>query len=282
MHKWLNSWLLIGFILSLPRIGQAQNKATWLPQGHLFETILLDPLEAQIGGSLVKNSNGELNHHGLYAPFSIGGKKELVRWSNTPLGKGESELGLDVVALTQFELYEDANDTKRRMMNVDYRIGLHYQFRNETSSTRVRLYHLSSHLGDDYVISRGITSFFENKVNYEQIDVTHSVQYRSIRYYGGLGLSLRPFTERKPLMLQGGIFYRGEGYFRKMIAGVDMKLWQQNQFIPNLKAAWGFEWGESSQSLSLLIEGYTGKLPYSPLEQASISWLGIGIYFKPF
>ena len=109
------------------------------------------------------------------------------------MGKGESELGLDVVALTQFELYEDANDTKRRMMNVDYRIGLHYQFRNETSSTRVRLYHLSSHLGDDYVISRGITSFFENKVNYEQIDVTHSVQYRSIRYYGGFGAELTSF-----------------------------------------------------------------------------------------
>ncbi len=278
------SLLALFVVLLLSCMAKAQTTTLWFPEGHLFETIMLDPLEAQNSASLLKNSNGKLTHNGLYAPFSIGAKKAFIRWK-TPNSSWMSELSLDIAAFTQFELYQEASAMRRRMLNVDYRVGLIYAIKKENHTTRIRLYHISSHLGDDYMISRGITSFFDNKVNYEQVDILHAIQQGSIRYYGGIGVGLRPFGERKPLSLQGGIFFKDHKATSKnirMIAGLDMKLFQQTDFVPNLKMAWGYEFGNITNAISIVLEGYTGKLPYSPLEQENITWGGLGMYFKPF
>ncbi|MCY7350345.1 MAG: DUF1207 domain-containing protein [Cytophagaceae bacterium] len=259
----------------------AQNKAEFLPQGHLFEPLLLDPLEAQASASVLKRWEEGREVKGLFAPFTIGFRKPLVRWTRD--ADHASELSLDLGAFTQFEIFEEAGKLRRLIYNTDYKISLFWSLKRNNHAWRFRFYHLSSHLGDDYVIRTGIVSYFPNAVNYEQFDALYSTQLNQVRLYGGGGFVLSAAAKRERAYLQAGTLWKSSGLDTRFVAGADLRLLAQTDYTPNLKAAIGVEVGKTeNRPIDLLIEFYTGKMPYSVYEQRRITWTGLGLYFNPF
>ncbi len=267
-------------------------KAEFLPRGHLFAPITLDPLEAQTYLSVLPVFVIDGNrYNGSYVPFSFGFGKPFYRW---PTKKGRAaEVGLDIVSFTQFEVYRDENNVQRRqIVNNDYKVSIFYNLRSGRNSWRFRGYHLSSHLGDDYLIRNQINYRTPNPVNYELLDVTYSRDVQTLegmRYYVNLGYGLRKPDERRKISAQAGFYYRkpnpatGAAKFVRPVAGIDLKVWQQNDFRPGIHFAAGIELGKStSNSLSFLIESYTGFRPYSQYESQQIQWVGLGVYLNPF
>jgi hypothetical protein len=278
-------FFLFSLNLSTAQDWDKKKVAEFLPKGHLFEPLLLDPLEAQFSGSYVKNSNEEMTNGGYYAPFSIGFRKEIMRFSRS--ATDATELGIDLASFTQFEIYEDKikNTTKRQMLNVDYKVSLFYNVKKENHTTRIRVFHLSSHFGDDYTFSRKIYAPVANPVNYEQFDFIHSIGIQNLRVYFGGGLSLRPPKERKPYVVQAGFLYKKPSESKKtaIFTGLDLKVFQQTKLSTNIKACIGYQLGkEENNPIKLVIEGYYGKLPYSPLDQEPLNWVGVGMYCSPF
>lgn len=267
-------------------------KAEFLPRGHLFAPITLDPLEAQTYLSVLPVFVIDGNRYdGSYVPFSFGFGKPFYRW---PTKKGRAaEVGLDIVSFTQFEVYRDEKNVQRRqIVNNDYKVSIFYNLRSGRNSWRFRGYHLSSHLGDDYLIRNQINYRTPNPVNYELLDVTYSRDVQTLegmRYYVNLGYGLRKPEERRKISAQAGFYYRkpnpatGAAKFVRPVAGIDLKVWQQNDFRPGIHFAAGIELGKStSNSLSFLIESYTGFRPYSQYENQQIQWVGLGVYLNPF
>ena len=260
----------------------AQRTADWFPQNHLFAPLFLDPLEAQASGSLVKRWNEGQAVKGLFAPFAIGFRKPLVRWSRD--ADHASELAFDIGAFTQFEMFTDDRGNYRRFMyNADYKVSLSYALQRGNSAWRFRFYHLSSHLGDDYIIRQRLTSAYPDANNYEQFDVLYSTQRRNWRLYGGGGAVISAAASRKRPYFQAGTVYKTTGEIARFVAGADLRLLAQTEYTPNLKVGVGVELGKAeARPLTLLLEAYVGKLPYSTYEERRTAWLGAGVYLNPF
>ncbi len=259
-------------------------KGEFLPKGHLFDPIILDPLEAQTYGSFLPGywTEGQ-KYKGSFVPFAFGFAKPLYRRTTQP-GHSE-EWVLDLASFTQFEAFRDdaTNKAARRIVNTDYKISIIYNIRRNENNYRIRVYHLSSHLGDDYIFRNKITAPSPNSVNYELLDITYSRVVTNWRLYGGAGVVLRKTEERKPLSAQIGTFYkRPSTKAARLVGGVDVKFWQQTDFRPGIHGGIGVEVGQTQNNLTFMLEGYSGFRPYSQFEKQQTSWMGIGLYLNPF
>ncbi|WP_420147775.1 DUF1207 domain-containing protein [Spirosoma sp.] len=256
----------------------------FLPKGHLFEPILLDPLEAQTYGSVLPGywTEGK-KYAGSIVPFAFGFAKPFYR-RTTDAGRAE-EWVLDLASFTQFEAYHDSklNKARRQIVNNDYKISIIYNIRRGINNYRIRVYHLSSHLGDDYIYRNQITAPSANSVNYELLDFTYSRTVNNLRLYGGAGVVLRKTEERKPISAQLGVFYKKPSEkAARLVGGVDVKFWQQTDFRPGIHGGIGIELGRTQNNLTFLVEGYSGFRPYSQFEDQQTSWIGAGVYLNPF
>ncbi|AQG82596.1 DUF1207 domain-containing protein [Spirosoma montaniterrae] len=259
-------------------------KHEFLPKGHLFDPILLDPLEAQTYGSVlpVYYTEGQ-KYKGSIVPFAFGFAKPFYRRTTAP-GRSE-ELVLDLASFTQFEVYWDADKgrQRRQIMNNDYKVSIIYNVRRGMHNWRFRVYHLSAHLGDDFIYRNRITAPSPNPVNYEVLDATYSRMVGDWRVYGGLGIGLRKREERERLSAQIGTFYRKTSErAARLVGGVDVKFWQQTDFRPGIHGGIGVEVGRTQNNITFLLEGYSGFRPYSQFEQQQTSWIGVGVYLNPF
>lgn len=265
-------------------IGAFGPRKQFLPKDHLFAPILLDPIQSQTYGSVlpVYVSNGR-RYKGTIVPFAFGVQKPFFR-RQTGTNRA-SEWALDIASFTQFEVYQDEKIKKQRrqLINTDYRVGISYHLRRGAGTWRFRAYHLSSHLGDDYIIRNQLNYRLPNAVNYELIDATYSKQVRDFRVYGGVGLGLRVSDERKPLSAQAGFWYKKPTTrVAQLVGGIDLKLWQQTDFRPGIKAGAGITAGRGLNNLTFLLETYSGFRPYSLYETDKVFWLGFGVYLQPF
>ncbi|MDB5241811.1 MAG: hypothetical protein JWP57_2436 [Spirosoma sp.] len=268
--------------VSEPAMSRARHE--FLPKGHLFEPILLDPLESQTYGSVfpVYITEGK-RYNGSIVPFAFGFAKPFYR-RTAEAGRAE-EWVLDLASFTQFEAYHDAtlNKALRRIINTDYKISIIYNIRRGVNAYRFRVYHLSSHLGDDYIFRNKITLPTPNSVNYELLDLTYSRMIQAWRLYGGIGFVLRKPEERKLLSGQLGLYYKKlSDRGARLVGGVDVKVWQQTDFRPGIHGGIGIEVGRTQNNLTFLLEGYSGFRPYSQFENQQTSWIGLGLYLNPF
>ncbi|GAB3640538.1 DUF1207 domain-containing protein [Spirosoma arcticum] len=262
------------------------SRPSWefLPKGHLFDPILLDPLEAQTYGSLLPMYTTEGKRYaGSIVPFAFGFAKPFYRRTTEP-GRSE-EWVLDLASFTQFEAYHDdkLNKARRQIVNNDYKVSIIYNVRRGANTYRFRVYHLSSHLADDYIYRNKLTAPTPNSVNYELLDVTYSRLAQNWRLYGGIGFVLRKAEERKLLSAQLGAYYKKPSdRAARLVGGVDIKFWQQTDFRPGIHGGVGLEIGRTQNNLTLLLEGYSGFRPYSQFEDQQTSWIGLGLYLNPF
>jgi hypothetical protein len=101
--------------------------------------------------------------------------------------------------------------------------------------------------------------------------------------YGGLGIGLRVSEERKPISAQTGFWYKKPTTkTAQLVGGLDLKLWQQTDFRPGIKAGIGVTAGRGPGNLTFLLETYSGFRPYSIYETDKVFWLGFGVYLQPF
>jgi hypothetical protein len=259
-------------------------KREFLPKGHLFDPIILDPLEAQTYGSVLPGywTEGQ-KYKGSIVPFAFGFAKPFYRRTTEP-GRAE-EWVLDLASFTQFEAYHDdaLNKARRQIVNTDYKISIIYNIRRGENNYRIRVYHISSHLGDDYIYRNKLTAPSPNSVNYEQLDFTYSRTVDNWRLYGGAGIVLRKTEERKLFSAQLGAFYKKPStHAARLVGGADIKFWQQTDFRPGIHGGIGIELGRTQNNLTFMLEGYSGFRPYSQYEQQQTSWIGIGLYLNPF
>lgn len=279
IYNLTRSLVCILLFCSLIPDGKAQDRKIFLPESSYFEPIILDPLESQIFTSFVKRFDENKEKEGLYVPFSIGGRRMIYRKEKE---KGKSwEAGLEVVALTQFE-YVTVNDTwKRSILNSDFKIAFPLVWKIDSSSCiRFRIYHLSSHEGDDFIFINKRTSLKPNPVNYEQVELHYSRYFKKTRFYVGAGVNPRIETIRKRLSFQTGFhrstFLKSDSK-TKLFFGTDVKIFEQNEYSPNIKAGAGLEFG-SIKPMRIILEYYNGNLPYSMYEYIHTTWFGFGMY----
>ncbi len=188
---------------------------------------------------------------------------------------------------SQFNLDAPSTD----LINTDFVVGIPFTWRSENWSTRVRYYHQSSHLGDEFLLGNpGINRL---NLSYEEIEAILSYDYRWARLYAGGGY----LVHREPVRLhrnraQWGFEVRGpttplsmfgtffDGLFVTPLFGADFKTFEELDWIINTNVVGGLEWTRdgSFRRFRLMLNYYHGYNPYGQFFAQKIESVGFGMY----
>ncbi len=255
----------------------------WLPKGHLFDPVYLDPTENQIYGGLYLYWFNEEIQDKIYASYSLGFQREVMRWERGP--EQAFEFGIAATTFTQFEFLRPKNFFQSNLLNNDFKVGGNFNYRQGNISIRVRYWHVSAHLGDDFIFRYNVPGYYINPVIYEQADILFSQEEGNCRFYGGLGIVTHVTYERERASVQLGFnfakAFQNENF--RWIGGIDTKYLEEYHYRPNLNAVFGIEMGKpENQPLRLVLQYYNGHLPYSLYEFVTVQWLGLSMSFNAF
>jgi hypothetical protein len=255
-------------------------------QDHIFCPLVADPKESRSFISLLRGTFQTLDDPAgerttTIASVGLGDSFGVVRWGGPEVGEG---VQLDVAGsiFAQFDLGAASND----LINADYLIALPLTFRRNGFSTRVRIYHQSSHLGDEYLL-RSEDVEREN-LSFESVELLLSQEIGPLRVYAGG----ERFFRREPENLGTGLWHGGVEFRTgragplQLVSGVDFKSAQLHDWSPAVSGRVGLEVARRSASghptrlVTLMLELYEGPSPYGQFFQDDISYVGLGLHFS--
>jgi hypothetical protein len=262
--------------------------AVLFPQDQIFCPVLADPKEARSFVSFLRGTFRSLDDPSgkgtNIGSVGLGDSFGLVRWGGPSAGEG---VQIDVVGsiFAQFALDAPSND----LINADYIIGVPITFRRAGFSTRVRLYHQSSHLGDEYLLRAD--DIQRQNLSFESLDVLLSQEIGPVRAYaGGEMLFRRDPGALAAQLFHGGVELRsGRAGPLQMVGAVDVKITERtrgrNRWSNAVSGRVGLEalrygaGGHPGRLVTLMLEFYDGPSPYGQFFQDDISYVGVGIHF---
>jgi hypothetical protein len=245
------------------------------PTGDLFRPLVADPKQPQFFVSV--RSFKTLDEHYTMASVGFGETFGLYRWFGDREGNG-LQLSLEGALFAQFNLESESSD----LLNADYTIGIPLTYKYGDNSLRFRIYHQSSHLGDELLLS----SNPPDRVNlsYEAVELILSREWRGWRLYGGGEyLVHKEPSDLMPLSAHWGIEYRGSDpllWNGRPVVGVDMKSLEEHDWDIDTSIKAGLEFGHPNpgqRRLRVMAEWYQGFDPHGQFYTNKVDYLGLGV-----
>jgi len=283
MNRKISIVLLILSLL-FPSIAQSRisdSSFVFFPKTRVFPNIFLDPLECQIGGGsyLLLRDNNDVS---LYSLVNFGLSKPIfAKYSE----QFTWEVNFGAATFTQFDLIKKDNGTYLAgLHNNDYKISLDWSIRKAGNLLKFRIFHVSSHLGDDYMLRHNDSLLNDKSVNYEQADITYLKLKGKDYWYLGMGEIYTKFVFRERFSVNGGglINYRTLKPV-SLFNSVNIKLFAENNYEPDIRAAFGVSFNRKTDSVARIwLEYYNGQLPFSTFGYGRISWIGLAMWLNVY
>ena len=273
--------------------GGKQSGYVALPRGNVFCPLVADPKASRSFASYLREtSDADADTSISIASVGIGDSFGLGRWGGEFSGDGV-QLSISAGVFAQFDLGTKSYD----LLNADYMIGIPLTIRSGWFSTRLRVYHQSSHLGDEFLLREPPDRRNRENLSFEAAELILSADASALRLYGGGellwrrspddldryvahgGVELRPTVRVIPL---GGL-----GGFR-LVAATDLKAAQEHDWKPSVSARAGLEYDSaggsdaSARRWGIFFEYYAGPSPYGQFFREDVRHLGVGIHLGGF
>jgi hypothetical protein len=259
---------------------------TPIPRGVLFCPILADPKEPRSFASFQRGTQPPIDTD--IGAVGLGDSFGVVRWGGPRPGEG-FQIGIVGSIFAQFDLNTPSTD----LINADYIIGVTGTFRRGGFSTRARVQHQSSHLGDEYLLREQRPE--RENLSFEAVNLLLSHEVGFARAYaGGEYLFNREPDDLARSTVQGGLEIRQMGALirvgnlgsARFIAGADLKASEEQDWSPGTSVRAGLEVGRArvvadpSRRWQLLGEFYTGPMPYGQFFRDNVRYFGLGTHFS--
>ncbi len=254
------------------------------PKDDVFRPLMADPKQPQFFASWQAT---RARTDRTYANVGSVGFGENFGFYTRRDGCNGWQIGLLAGVFSQFNL--DAPSSE--LINTDYIVGIPLSWRSGAWSTRVRLYHQSSHLGDEFLLGR--PGFNRVNLSFEEVEAILSYDYRWARLYAGGGY----LVDREPdtldrIRAQWGFELRGPtmdspilgmvvaGLRITPVLGTDFKSFEELNWVINTNIVGGIEWSMdgSTRRLRVLLNYYHGFNPYGQFFAQKIETIGFGLY----
>ena len=251
----------------------------WMPGGNLFDPLLADPRWPHMGASYQQYTNHDLAQN--TAAVSLGGSIAFYRDDLADGGQWELAMQGGVFAL--FDLDAVSED----LLNADYLVGPTLTWKWDDLSILARLFHQSSHLGDEFLLAN--PGFDRENYSFEAFDaiVSHDFDDGTIRLYGG---GRGRFNTDPGDLDHWSIQYGAEWQSRRTfladhlrpIAALDIQHHEQNNWEADVSVRAGVQLkGPESggHALQLLAEYYNGHSPHGQFFGDRVRFVGVGAHF---
>lgn len=221
----------------------------WFPQSTvLFQPLIADLMEPIY--SVGYRYDDQVMGKNVIA-ISLGDTFPIFRWRNVFTWKGDLQIDIQGGVWTPFKM-GGSWDEWAELVTTDYLVGIPLSYAIDQWSFRFRVYHVSSHLGDEYMVNHPDVQRVNPSM--EAIDFYSSYQAtEGIRVYFGPGWvfhSDKSF-KIKPFYVQYGAEFRYFGHrdyyhmiYGSPFAAINVKNWQQHHWQFNVTAQIGYEWSK--------------------------------------
>jgi len=251
---------------------------TFLPDGYLFDQLLADPRWPHFSLSYAYYLNDkELRSTGT---ANFGENLTLYR-NRAPFG-GQWEFGIQAGLFSLFDLDAASKD----LINADYMGALFTSYRTHDFSTFLRVFHQSSHLGDEFLLRNRTKRI---NLSYEGAEALFSYKFfQALRLYGGGGyLFDQDPSNLKPGRVQYGAEFEspwtyGSGAVKPILAA-NLQNEEENNWSTNLSVRGGIQfenWQIGHRKLQLLIEYFKGHSPNGQFYNRKIETIGLGVHLR--
>ena len=245
------------------------------PVGDLFRPLLADPKQPQFFISINRFRSSGVRY--TMASVGFGETFGIYRFFGSSEGNG-LQLSVEGALFAQFNLDGPSYD----LINADYTIGIPVTYRHGDNSFRFRMYHQSSHLGDEFLQS--VNPPERVNLSYEAVELIYSREWRGWRVYGGGEYLIhKEPADLKPMSAHWGIEYRGSNplvWNGRPIGGVDMKSFEEHNWAIDTGVKAGLEFGHPNpgqRRLRLMAEWYKGFDPHGQFYNNKVEYYGMGV-----
>ena len=251
----------------------APRRTEAFPTGDVFRPLIADPKQPRFFISAGRFASVGVTY--TMAPVGFGETFGLYRLAGGRERDG-LQLSVEGALFAQFNLSAPSYD----LVNADYTIGIPVTYRHGDNSLRFRVYHQSSHLGDELLL--GANPPGRVNLSYEALELLYSHEWPRWRIYGG-GEYL---FHKEPRDLEAwsahwGVEYRGSRallWNGRPLGGVDMKSLEEHDWLIDISVKAGLEFGHPDpghRRLRLMAEWYKGFDPHGQFYVNKVEYYGV-------
>lgn len=249
----------------------------FMPGGELFTALIADPRWPHFSAAY---------HYYLEEPdfkniaaVSFGESFALYR---NRVGQSLWEIGFQAGVFSVLDLDASSFD----LINSDYFAAATVAYRYRDFSLLARVFHQSSHLGDEFLLRQ--TRPERINLSYEGVDIKLSYDFLKgvLRLYGGVGsLFNKTPDDLDPLVTQVGLEVRspwpGPGSGWRPVAAMDIQSREENDWEADYSVRAGVEFSGilEPRNLQVLVEYFTGHSPNGQFYRSRVDYLGLGLHF---
>ncbi len=264
------------------------------PRGTLFPSLVASLREPQLRNSLLF-STSDLDLGTMLGLTEQGASIALWRRNGRAHGDG-LEFGIQGSASAQFDL----ESSKWTLLNADYTFSYPLTYRRGATAARFRYYHVSSHLGDRYLLLRPEARRFNNSgFRREAVELmvarTFGDSARSLVGFGGgeYAYSVTPKDMKRGALRAGADVFKRFHEFGKTaraswVAGSELTFTQDRDWAMGVSVRAGYEIGRATgedpggRRYRMLAEFYNGPATFGHFSRVdNIRYFGFGCYVIP-
>ncbi|MEM6799011.1 MAG: DUF1207 domain-containing protein [Planctomycetota bacterium] len=176
-----------------------------LPDGLIYRSYMAGPREPRLSTQFFHASNVLEKSQTLW-DGTVGGRRGLLRYgTGDPLKPQGWQVDIEGAALVRLNIAED-----RDVDASDFRFGVPITYGSGNVQYKFGYYHLSSHLGDEFIVRTGST----DRINYVRDAVIAGVSYNPApawRVYGEVAYAVFTAGGAEPWEFQFGLEYAQPG-----------------------------------------------------------------------
>ncbi|NUQ63158.1 MAG: DUF1207 domain-containing protein [Pirellulales bacterium] len=244
-----------------------------LPSGLIYRSYLAGQKESRFASTWVNERDW-----GWIWDIAIGGRVGLVRYgSEAPDFPEGVQVDLEGAAFPRLDL-----EHKEDVIATDFRFGMPISFGNRRFQTKLAVYHLSSHLGDEYMI-RWETL---DRINYSRNVLVWGNSFYwtdELRLYAEAGWAFYAVGGSEPWEFQFGAEYAPSaptGLRPAPFLAVNTHLREEVDFGGNLVLQTGWAWrGVAGQLFRAGMQYYTGKSDQYEFYDQFEDKIGFGLWY---
>lgn len=254
---------------------QSATPWTWqfLPEGLIYPSYLAGVNESRLCGVW----NYERNHGWMW-DATAGGRIGLLRYGSKhgvlPEGfqadaEGSAQVRID---------YEEELD----VLAADFRVGFPITYGTKNTQYKLAYYHVSSHLGDEYMLRPGA----RDRINYVRDSIVFAVAHRphrDVRIYAEAAWAFNTGERTEPWELQFGAeyspIYPSNHYYGSPFFAINTQLYQELDFSGHLNVQIGWQWrGPSNHVFRTGLQYFCGASDQFEFHDIYESKIGFGVW----
>lgn len=253
----------------------------WFPESTvLFEPLIANPRDPVY--SIAYRWGDEILSKNQIA-FSLGDIFPIYRFFNVWGGDMQIDIGACMWANFDMNPTIKVRNESAELVTTDYILSIPLSYSRGNYSFRLRVYHISSHLGDEYMVTH--PTIGRLNPSFEAIDFFASYQFQdSLRFYIGPGVILHS-DESFPM----NNFYFEYGFeFRPIVTkfnhprlygtpflALDCQNWEMHDYRPSLTIQAGYEWSKlerAGRNVRIFFEYHNGYSEGQFFDQITDYW----------